>query len=323
MTATMVKVSILIPTFNRLKYLREALQSARDQTLRDIEIVVSDDGSSDGTQDFLRQQRAIDDRICIAPPNPRRGLFENVNHLLQSATGEAFCILGDDDRLAPQFAELLHDALAREPSAAVAFCDHDIIDAEGRLLADESRENSARYGRSDLPLGIVRRPELAAIRMSMCMGFSVYRARDFGGERFDLTCGGAADADMALRACRKGNLYYLPQVLGSYRTHPRTATKTRRLFMAEGAISALSRHRLDDPEAEQLRHNNLQNTRLRLLPYLALADRLKMARLFRDYVRDGGSPIRARVAIAGGLALLPHAWANRLWPAALGGEATP
>jgi glycosyltransferase involved in cell wall biosynthesis len=311
------KVSILIPTYNRVAYLRDALAHARAQTLDDIEIVVSDDGSTDGTDRLLVEQATADPRIRVAPRNPTRGLFENVNHLLTLVRGEAFCILGDDDRLAPTFGQRLYEVLARKSSVVAAFCDHDLIDERGLRLIAQSVANSLHFGRKDLAEGIVQRPELVAVRMSMCMGFSLYRSSSFAGERFALECGGAADVDMALRAAMKGPIFYIADALGSYRVHANTATRTRRLFMSEGLVTALSRHVLRDPEAEAVRRGALQTARLRLLPDLSIVDRARFGRLLLDYARDGGTLINSRVAAAGVLACLPRRAATWAWSRAI------
>src|SRR4051812_39903237 len=83
-----MKVSILIPTKNRLALLQEAVASARAQTHGDIEILVSDDGSNDGTGAWLEQLTTSDNRVRLAPRNPTPGLFENINHLLDHQRGE-------------------------------------------------------------------------------------------------------------------------------------------------------------------------------------------------------------------------------------------
>ena len=87
-----MKVSVLIPTLNRVGYLKESLDSARRQTHTDLEILVSDDGSTDGSQNYARSLEAVDARVRLLPPNPRPGLFNNINYLVEHASGDAFCV---------------------------------------------------------------------------------------------------------------------------------------------------------------------------------------------------------------------------------------
>src|ERR1044072_881990 len=148
-----MKVSILIPTLNRLAYLKESLASARAQTREELAILVSDDGSADGSPEYVRAVSAEDARVRLAPRNPRPGLFENINHLVQLCTGEAFCILGDDDRLLPDFVAELTRPLVADETCVASFCDHWLIDAAGRRLREATEHNSDLHGRTQLAEG--------------------------------------------------------------------------------------------------------------------------------------------------------------------------
>src|SRR6266545_4303346 len=98
-----MRVSVLIPSYNRLAFLREAVQSAREQTHSDLEILISDDGSTDGTREYVAELAKSDSRIRLLTGNPKRGIFSNMNYLVSNSAGDAFCVLGDDDRLRPKF----------------------------------------------------------------------------------------------------------------------------------------------------------------------------------------------------------------------------
>jgi len=90
-------VTIGIPTFNRSAYLAEAVQSAVNQSYRNLEIIISDNGSTDDTAAFLSKQK--DERIVVIRHQENRGMVYNWNACLSRATGKYFLLLSDDDVL--------------------------------------------------------------------------------------------------------------------------------------------------------------------------------------------------------------------------------
>ena len=306
-----MKVSVLIPTLNRLSMLRESLASARRQTHRDLEILVSDDGSSDGTRDFVRQVEAIDSRVRLLSKNPHRGLFENINHLIQHCTGDAFCILADDDRLLPAFVEKLIYPLL-DGQIVASFCDHWVLDSAGRRLKEVTDHNSRIYGRSDLPSGKVEDALTQAMKGSMCMGFSLYRAGTFRQQFFDLSCGGAADFDYAIRAAQLGKLIYVNERLGEYRDHEASATATRPAYMINGIIRVFSKHLFSDPRHEQMRREILGSKHRIKALYSCAIDREECLRSLGAYLRLGGHPLHPKILLAISLAMLPRRAARRV-----------
>lgn len=99
------EVTIAIPTYNRADLLPRAIGSALSQSHRDIEVVVCDDGSTDGTRALLAGYR--DERLKVVLQPENRGMFVNMNTCLSSARGEYFLMLSDDDYLEPICVESL------------------------------------------------------------------------------------------------------------------------------------------------------------------------------------------------------------------------
>ena len=90
------KVSVIIPVYNAEKYLRECLDSVVNQTLRDIEIICVDDGSTDGSLGILREYEAKDNRVkVLTQQNINAGAARN--HGLECASGEYLSFLDADD----------------------------------------------------------------------------------------------------------------------------------------------------------------------------------------------------------------------------------
>lgn len=133
MSPSLPLVTIAIPTYNRAQtYLPLALASALNQTYSNIEIVVSDNCSSDRTPAFVASKR--DSRIryyrqsVAVPPN------DNFNFCLEQALGEYFLLLLDDELLDPDFVSICMDAAAEEPQAGLIRTGLRMIDANGVVV---------------------------------------------------------------------------------------------------------------------------------------------------------------------------------------------
>ena len=99
------RVSIGIPTINRSSLALRAIRSALSQTYSDVEVIVSDDASTDDT--VARVQEIRDPRLVLVQQKERLGLVGNFDFCLRHATGEFFLLLGDDDVLLPNAIERL------------------------------------------------------------------------------------------------------------------------------------------------------------------------------------------------------------------------
>ena len=128
-------VSIGIPTFNRPELLRQALESARSQTYPNLEILVSDNESTDAqTSKILAEASAIDFRIKTYRHKKNIGAAANFEFLLNSATGDFFTWLADDDLMHPTCIKLLVAAHKQNPRLVCAFSDVTILDINGHSL---------------------------------------------------------------------------------------------------------------------------------------------------------------------------------------------
>jgi len=114
------RVSIGIPTINRSGLALRAIRSALAQTYPDVEVIVSDDASTDDT--VARVQEIRDPRLVFVEQKQRLGLVGNFDFCLRHATGEFFLLLGDDDVLLPNAIERLVEPflLGKPPIAASA-----------------------------------------------------------------------------------------------------------------------------------------------------------------------------------------------------------
>ena len=95
----MIKVSVIMPVYNSEEYLSDAVESFRCQSLKDIELICVDDGSTDNSLNILRDFAARDPRITVlSQDNKGPGTARNV--ALQRAEGEYVSFLDSDDKYA-------------------------------------------------------------------------------------------------------------------------------------------------------------------------------------------------------------------------------
>ncbi len=110
-------VSILVPICNVQRYLRTCIESLVNQTLRDIEIILINDGSTDDSLSVVREFERRDSRIVVID-KPNSGYGDSMNQGLDRATGEYVGIVESDDFAAPDMFEKLYEA-AKEHDADV------------------------------------------------------------------------------------------------------------------------------------------------------------------------------------------------------------
>ena len=130
------KVSIIIPVYNGVGFIRECVESALTQTLQDIEIIPVDAGSTDGTTDILREYAARDKRIRLLHSNIKSMGYQ-YNLGISHATGEYIGFLEADDCLAPAMFEMLY--------AAIEKYDVDYVKSDYDLFIDKDERLFLRY----------------------------------------------------------------------------------------------------------------------------------------------------------------------------------
>lgn len=124
-------VSVVIPTYNRSGYVVEALDSVLRQTYPDYEVIVVDDGSTDGTHEALKPYR---DRIrYVRQENLGEGAARNLG--VSHARGEYVAFLDSDDMWEPEFLAATMEAFKRFPEARMVTTNFKMINAEGETIA--------------------------------------------------------------------------------------------------------------------------------------------------------------------------------------------
>jgi glycosyltransferase involved in cell wall biosynthesis len=134
--------SVVIPAYNRAGYLPATVESALKQEGAEVEVIVVDDGSTDDTAAVVERQRAAwGERFrYVRQANAERCVARN--HGLRLARGEFVAFLDSDDLWRPDHVRACVAALQRNTSAAAAYADHGLVDAEGRVIREHVRSAS-------------------------------------------------------------------------------------------------------------------------------------------------------------------------------------
>jgi hypothetical protein len=149
----MTKVSIGLPVYNGDRYLEGALSTLVDQTHTDLEIVISDNASTDRTQAICEEFARRDPRIRYIRQTYNKGAAFNHNTVAYASTGEYFRWYSYDDRMGPRLIEECAKVLDENPDVVLAWPRPSVIDADGNVIDDftvdlpwDNRTPSSRLG---------------------------------------------------------------------------------------------------------------------------------------------------------------------------------
>ena len=133
-------VSICVPTFNRAGYLRQSLKMICAQAYQPLEILISDNASTDETEQICREAASRDDRIRYVRQPKTIGLYGNYgnhNFCIRESRGELLCFFHDDDQYQPDIVSRLAAFLIEHPEVGLVCSDWHLIDDGGRLIRSQ------------------------------------------------------------------------------------------------------------------------------------------------------------------------------------------
>ena len=203
-------VSVITPAFNAAHFLPDTIRSVLAQTFQDFELVIADDGSTDGTPDIVRQWTRTDARVrLVTRPNGGSGAARN--SAMAVARGEYFALLDSDDLWDPPFLAAQIGLLAQDPDIDVVT--GNAFNLGGAFNGQPLRPVEARCRRLSL-LEMIEHEDMVCV-------MSVFRRRVFerlGG--FNEIAAHNEDYDFWLRAAHAGFAFLAnPEPLAHYRRH--------------------------------------------------------------------------------------------------------
>ena len=114
-----VKVSIVMPTYNRADYLPRAIDSVLNQTFQDYELVIVDDGSTDGTKQVLKEYQSKSNKIRVVTHKTNQGVAIARNTGNENARGKYIAVLDSDDFFYPNYLENVVPFMEKNPEVAL------------------------------------------------------------------------------------------------------------------------------------------------------------------------------------------------------------
>lgn len=212
------QVSVVIPTFNRFELLSQALQSVLEQTYKDMEIVVVDDGSNDNTREKLEDYVKKYGIRYVYQKN--QGLPSARNTGILKSSGRYIAVLDDDDLWYPYTVEKQVNELGRYPDFGMVYSDVMMIDEKGNELG--LRANRL------LPSGDIYE-EVTSGRVLCLMGTIMVR-RNIVDEigMFDPELKRYQDVDFVRKVAEKNKIKFIDVPLVKYRKHPNAMTAKKK-----------------------------------------------------------------------------------------------
>ncbi len=203
-------VSIVLPTHNGSRYLRESIDSCLRQTHRNLELVIVNDGSTDETEEIALSYR--DPRLVYAKHHPNAGLPRSLNVGFALAKGEYLTWTSDDNYYADEAIEvMLWELQQREPRVQFVYCDYDLIDAEG---------HTTRTRHVGTPASVRRKNGVGP-----CFLYTRHAARTVGAYNPQLAL--AEDYEYWLRIFFRFGISPVHHVLYGYRIHQESLSSTQ------------------------------------------------------------------------------------------------
>jgi glycosyltransferase involved in cell wall biosynthesis len=138
------RVSVGLPVYNGERYLGLALDSLLGQTYEDFRLIISDNASTDATEEICRSYAAQDRRIRYERTSENRGAGWNFNHVFSLSAGEYYRWACHDDVYAPEHLETLVQELDSSPSVVLCYAKARLIDEDGEFIGDYEDELDLR-----------------------------------------------------------------------------------------------------------------------------------------------------------------------------------
>ncbi|MFH1369906.1 MAG: glycosyltransferase family 2 protein [Planctomycetota bacterium] len=228
------KVTIVTPSYNQAGYLEKTILSVLNQDYPDIEYIIIDGGSTDGSVDIIKRYQ---DRLAYWISEPDKGQSDAINKGFKRATGRIFNWLNSDDLLMPSAVKIAVYYLMNNSDVGIVYGNRITIDERGNFLSlTRAPSYNARIFRHHL-----------AIPQETTFFRSELWSQVDGVEEELKFC---MDYDLFVKLSKITQFYHIPFVLGAYRKHPLSKTVmysgTLKTARREEAGKVYRRHYLKD-----------------------------------------------------------------------------
>ncbi|MFC1668274.1 glycosyltransferase [Chlamydiota bacterium] len=203
----MEKVSVIIPVYNKAKYISFALQSVLNQTVKDIEIIVIDDGSTDNLKEVIKPYLS---RITFYEQK-NQGASTARNKGIEFAKGDFICLLDADDIWLPNKIEKQLDVFRLYPDCGLVYSNGIVIDENGEETGSIIHNSRFRGYNGLIFRKLLMKNVIPTLSVVIKKKFIV------NSLLFDSKYKASQDYDFWLRLAKKCEFYYINEVLFKYR----------------------------------------------------------------------------------------------------------
>ena len=222
------EVSIILPTYNGRKYIRESIDSILRQTFTDWELILVNDCSTDGTAEILEEYAMKDNRISVVHNKVNRKLPESLNTGFAGARGEYLTWTSDDNRYLPDALETMVEYLEENRGTMIVRSDYFFIDAQGNRIGESVKySNHNMFSWNCFGACFLYRKEVLKL-------VGKYNKDAFGVE----------DYDYWLRVLERfGKIDSIEKKLYEYRRHEGSLSETKRHMVLNELARLRERHK--------------------------------------------------------------------------------
>ncbi len=219
------KVTIVTPSFNQADFLEETILSVLNQTYPNIEYIVVDGGSTDGSVDIIKK---YEDRLAWWVSEPDNGQSDAINKGFRHATGDIYNWLNSDDILYPDAVKIAVHFMQKHPECEVVYGDRIVLDNSGRII--DTFE----------PVAVTKYMAKFALRIPQETTFftgNLWKKVNGLNESLHFVM----DSDLWYRFLENTRFFHIPVFLGAYRNHEESKS-----------VASLGRKKTDEARKELL-----------------------------------------------------------------------
>jgi glycosyltransferase involved in cell wall biosynthesis len=263
------KVSIVTPSYNQANFLEETLLSVLNQNYPNLEYIVVDGGSTDGSIDIIKK---YENQLAWWDSAPDNGQSDAINKGFSHATGEIFNWVNSDDLLCPGAVRMAVHFLQKHPDCELVFGDRLVIDGKSTIIETYEAPSYSHW----FPPLLSKIPQEAAF-------FTANIWKKVNG--LDTTLDYVLDTDLWYRFLEHTSFFHIPMFWGMYRKH----LQSKSVF-GMGSAQKLNDKAKEECDARQKKYGNLFSSKPFLKKTMGFLSQVRMAyeknRRFRRLLKE-------------------------------------
>lgn len=231
------QISLIMPVYNRGRYISTAIKSILEQTKPDFELLIWDDGSTDDSLDIARTYEKRDQRVRVVAAE-HQGVTRSLKAAIANTTNPYIGCVDSDDLLASTALEETAAVLDTQPQIGLVYTQYLVIDEKGQVRGEGQRSRIS-YSKERILVDF------------MIFHFRLFRRSVYnqvGGIDESFAC--AYDYDLCLRLCEVTEVKQVSKPLYYYRSHSQNISHQQRieqiLYSREAIVRALYRRGLSN-----------------------------------------------------------------------------